>query len=283
MLQDYPQAGYGNWRAFDRSLEETFANVTEWKSIISTIDKPWLVWHVSARWTLLQQRLVRHIGWTPVVGGDPRAGAPPLEPGSVYVDFNRGFNYPLLLQEFPLEFIFLFAKEKCAYWHSDLLCGLKVMDELGTLFERLAPGEMAAVHSTGGRRNLLFPSKHRYWELVGCSTIEASRSQFDFGAGWWMHFSDHPRCPDESEKQRRQEMYWDHGAGIMYWKRKAGGLVHSIKESLVAEGHCTSINKSNYNWTGGGTKKNKTLHKSLDDNYDIAEVARRFEISHLLD
>ncbi len=279
---DLPQGGIGNWQAFDKPLQQVLDLTNTWREIIGPVEKPWMVWHVSDQWTVLQQRLVKHFGWTPIVGGDPRAGTPPLEPGSVAIDFNAGLNYSPMYSHFPLEFIFRFTGRKMAFWHSDLLVRLDVLESVVDTFEKLRPGEMTAVLSTGGLRNLLSPGKHRYWELIGCSTSLASKSQFESGAGWWMNFAYHPNCPNEAERNRRKKLYWDHGTGIMYWKRNYGGKVLEIKETKVNEGHCSSIGKANYNW-GGGTTKNRTLFSALDLNYNIRDVAKRLGIERFLD
>src|SRR5690242_11726161 len=84
--------GTANWRAFqalDFDLDQIFSAAERWKEHLQGIESPWLVWSIDGDWCYLQQRLVQSIGWTPVVGFDPRAGAPTrLVPGAVLVDFN---------------------------------------------------------------------------------------------------------------------------------------------------------------------------------------------------
>ena len=112
------------------------------------------------------------------MGFDPRSGPPPLAPGAVLVDFNRRFQFPVMFFMFPLEFAFRFCP-RLAFWHADLLCRIDVVKTLAAGFDSLKDGEMAAVFDMGGRRNLLFPSRHRFWELAGCTTAGASRDQFE--------------------------------------------------------------------------------------------------------
>jgi hypothetical protein len=282
MIEDFPQAGYGNWEAFDRPVEEMFSAAEEWRAVAGGIERPWLIWHVSDRWTTLQQRLVQSVGWTPVVGKDPRATMPPLEPGAVFVDYNRRFQYPVVWAHFAIEFSWLYTPAKFAFWHSDLLCRLETMKRLADRFESLRQGQTAAVFDMGGRRNFFRRKFHRYWELAACTTVEAGRSQYETGTGWWMHFSKHPNCKDEEERAKRLQYYWDHGTGIYYWKRRYGGDVVDIPLKWLQEGHCSSINKQDY-VLKYGKKKNKELSSDLDANFDIAEVATRLGIRHLLD
>ena len=79
--------------------------------------------------------------------------------------------------------------------------------------------------------------EHRYFELVGCTTRGASESQFVNGSGWWRNIEYHPNCPDAAEKARRAPYFYDHGVGIMYWKRHYGGRVHAIPPWSVREEH----------------------------------------------
>src|SRR6185437_14404904 len=99
----------------------------------------------------------------------------------------------------PLEFAFLFA-ERLAFWHADLLCRMETMTKLKNLREGLEDGSMAAVRDLGSRRHFYRFRHHRYWELVGCTTRGASKSQFDQGAGWWRCFDHNPNCPSEKER-----------------------------------------------------------------------------------
>jgi hypothetical protein len=276
---DAAQAGKGNWARFDFPMEKVSEAATEWRQALAGVTRPWLCWNVSDRWCSLQQRLIQEVGWTPVIGFDPRCGPPTVLPGSILIDFNSHFGFEVMWPHFPLEFAFLFA-DRLAFWHADLLCSLDTMQSLRRTFEGLPDGAIAAVPNWGGRRNFLKFRKHRYWELVGCTTKGASEDQFEHGCGWWRYFKDHPQCADERERRRRSRYYYDSGVGIMYWKRHYGGHVVDIPEKLVAAGHCTSINRKSYRQVNPGGARN--LGAEIDLNFDIEEVAARLGISHLL-
>jgi hypothetical protein len=272
--------GHGNWQHYTLPLEDIYAAAAEWREALKGIEKPWLCWNVSSRWCLLQQRLVQEVGWTPVVGYDPRSGPPPIVPGGVLIDFNRTFHFPVMFFMFPLEFAFLFAP-RLAFWHADLLCSISNMQKLAGIYNSLKDGEMAAALDRGGRRYLFTFSKHRFWELAGCTTAAASRDQFEKGAGWWRSFNCHPKCPDQAERAVRDKYHWDFGFGVMYWKRRYGGKVITIASRPLQEGHCTSISKPDYKRVGPeGDARN--MGAEIDLNYNIEEVARRLGIAHLL-
>ena len=276
---DPSQKGKGNWAVFNLPLEQIEAAAEEWRGALKGIERPWLCWNVSDRWCKLQQVLVQHVGWTPVIGFDPRSPKPSVLPGSILIDFNCHFGLEPMWMHFPLEFAFLFT-ERLAFWHSDLLCRLDVMNQLAKTFDETPDGSLAAVPQRGNLRHFFNFRSHRYWELVGCTTKSASADQFKHGTGWWRHFAHHPNCTDSRERTRRSRYYYDHGVGIMYWKRRHGGQVIDIPESLVNEGHCTSINRKNYRQVHPGGPRNLTAE--IDLNFDIEEVATRLGIAHLL-
>ncbi len=130
------QTGLGDWRACKIPLAQLFRCAEEWKDAVAGVEKPWLCWHVNDRWTKVQAALVREVGWTPVVGYDPRFGAPSVPIDGVVIDFNRNLKLDLMYMHFPLEFVFLWAP-RLAFWHSDLLCRVPVMKELAAKFEAL--------------------------------------------------------------------------------------------------------------------------------------------------
>jgi hypothetical protein len=286
-----PQTGFGDWKSFDMPLETIFAASVDWKKQTQGVEKPWLCWNVNSRWSLLQQRLVRHVGWTPVVGFDPRVGPPQLIPGSIVIDFNAKFGLPLILPYLPLEFMFLWA-DKLAFWHSDLLCRLGVMEQLAEKFSALEDGEMAAVLDRGGRRNWFNYKRHRFFELIGCTTRAASESQFYNGCGWFRNIGFHPKCTLAKERRRRWSYHFDHGGGIMYWKRKYNGSVHPIPMRLVQEGHCTNWNPRCVARPRFATTEVKPADDltrachigdrvNLDEQYPLDEVAQKLGIAHL--
>jgi hypothetical protein len=276
-----PRAGTGNWKFFTSALQDSiFQAARVWKNRLAGIEKPWLCWNVSGRWSYLQQRLVQAVGWIPVVGFDPRVGPPPLAEGSILIDFNQTLNLPLLWPHVPLEFAFLFA-DRLAFWHADLLCRLPVMERLARQFENLKDGQMAAVLDRGGLRNRLNFKAHRYWELCGCTTRSASENQYYNGSGWWRNFQLHPKCVSEQERERRQGYDYDSGVGILYWQRNYNGSVVPIHEE-VREGHCSEIGNKNYQKLPHHYEPTRNLGAEIDLNYSIEEVAARLGVAHLL-
>jgi hypothetical protein len=277
---DSSQTGKGNWADFPIPLETIYEAAGEWRQALAGIERPWLCWNVSDRWCTLQQKLIQEVGWTPIIGFDPRCGPPTtVLPGSIVIDFNAKFGLPIMWPHFPLEFAFLYS-DRLAFWHADLLCRIEIMHKLKVVFEGLRDGEMAAVPDFGSRRHIYRFRHHRYWELAGCTTHGASKSQFDQGAGWWRSFDHHPNCPNEAERLRRSKYYYDSGVGVMYWKRRLGGHVVSIPAKWVAEGHCTSINRKNYQQVQPTGQRN--LSAEIDLNFDLTEVAKQLDIAHLL-
>jgi len=273
--------GVGNWSAFNLRMEEVHVAADRWKSLLKGVQRPWICWNVDPDWCLVQQRLVCKVGWTPLVGSDPRAARPPLVSDAVFVDFNADFQFPTLWMHFPLEFAFLFT-ERLAFWHSDLLVRMEKLQELGQMFAALPDGSMAVAEPRRRLSQFLKPHSLRYWELIGCTTSGASRSQFESGCGWWMNFFAHPNCPSEKERRRRQRYYWDHGVGIRYWARNCNGKVFPIKEDLVAEGHCTRIGNKQYERLSPDNAA-RFLSKELRHNFDLVKVCRDLKLEGLLD
>jgi len=277
-----PKAGTGNWKFFTSSLQDSiFEAATRWKEILADANKPWLCWNVSGRWCYLQQKLVQAVGWTPVVGFDPRSGPPPLAEGSILIDFNQTLNLPVLWPHVPLEFAFLFA-DRLAFWHADLLCRLPVMAALAKQFDSLQDGQLAAVLDRGGLRSRLAFKAHRYWEVCGCTTKSASENQFYNGTGWWRNFQFHPKCVLEEERRKRKVYSYDSGVGILYWQKKYNGYVVPISADLIKEGHCSEIGNPNYKQASHHYEAIRNLGAEIDLNYSIHEVAAKLDIAHLL-
>ena len=281
------KAGQGNWSAFCElglSLENVIRVAGQWRHKVNGIDKPWLCWNVDGDWCTVQQLLIRHAGWTPVIGFDPRVGPPKwVVPGSVVIDFNQGIDLPVLYPHFPLEFCFIWC-EKLAFWHSDLLIRPNKMTSIAQKFLSLTDGTTAATWAFPGVRYALSQRKKRYWELIGCTTKKASLDQFNKGCGWWMAFWAHPNCPDEYTRQNiKEKYYWDHGAGIYYWRRNFGGQIVEINEKYVKEGHFTAIGNSNYekSWVA---IENAQRHMSIDIkvNFELTDVCQRLGLTQLI-
>jgi hypothetical protein len=269
------KAGTGDWSAFHRPMEEVYAAAERWKSAVGGVDRPWLCWNINDEWSVLQQKLVLAVGWTPVVGWDPNCmrGKPTVVPGAVLVDFNASFHFPAMWPHFPLDFAFLWAR-RLAFWHADLLVRIDKLKALAGTFDTLKDGELAAVPSLGGLRNLARWRTHRYWELIGCTTRGASEHQFRNGCSWWRNFHRHPNTP-ATEARRRAKYYYDSGVGIMYWKRRYRRRVVDIPERLVREGHCTRIGNRSY-------MTDDDKGKELALNFDLSKEAARLGLTAFL-
>lgn len=279
-------AGQGQWdafRALDLDLDAVLDIARGWGRRLAGIERPWLCWNVDAQWCLVQQKLVREAGWTPLVGFDPRVGPPAtVLKETVVFDFNEHLGLPLLYPHFPLELAFLFA-DKIAFWHSDLLVRRGNMQALVQSFEALADGGTAAVWVDPGLRHRLTERRNRYWELVGCTTRGASRDQFDKGCGWWMAYWAHPNRTDGETIRRR--FYWDHGAGIYYWHKYAGGRCRVLDGRLYEEGHFTKIGNRNYVGAreASGTDVRRNMAQELVRNFDLRAGCETLGLTDLLD
>ena len=273
------RTGMGNWDACRIPVDRLLSVASTWQRLLSGVDRPWLCWNVDHDWCVLQQRLVHAVGWTPLVGFDPRVGPPPIEDDAILIDFNAEFALPTMYPHFVIELAFAFA-ERLAFWHSDLLVRLPIMEELAGTFARLGDGELAAVPCRGGIRRRLMPWAQRYWELIGCTTRGASRDQFELGAGWWYNFTRHPNFQGKPTLYGKP-YYWDHGTGIMYWARHHKPRVYDIPERLVAEGHFTSIGAMQY-VRQSPNNHTRNLNADLSANFNLADCARQLELTRLL-
>jgi hypothetical protein len=270
------RVGTGNWDAFDRPLEHIYRAAEDWKEAVRGVSRPWLCWNLSDSWCLLQQKLIRAVGWTPVVGWDPSngTGKPPVVPEAIAIDFNARLRFPALWVHVPLEFAFLWTS-KLAFWHADLLLPLRKLDKAVRMFDALADGEVAAVFSHGGLRGLHRIRSYRYWEVLGCTTHGASEDQFRRGCGWWRHIARHPNCPGEAERRRRQRYSYDHGVGIRYWERRYGGRVQSIPERWISEGHFGAFSVPDY-------KRAASKAEEMALNFDLKQICARFGLEAFL-
>ncbi len=275
------QVGTGNWEAFNASpfsLGDVQAAAGEWAAQLLGVERPWLCWNVDHAWCVAQQRLVKAVGWTPVVGFDPRVGPPPVEPGGVLIDFNARFRLPTMWLHFPLEFTHLYCS-RLAFWHADCLIRLDKMRALSDLFRSLPDGEMAAVQPKEGWRTRIRPQMRRYWEVVGLTTAAASRNQFENGCGWWISFANHMSSNPEVRAER-SKYYWDSGVGIRYWHKSCGGRVHLIPEEYIEEGHFTLIGRKNYK-RASPTDHRRNLSLELSLNNDLKNACDKLELGFL--
>lgn len=268
--------GTGNWNGFDIQLERVYAAADKWRAVVGSEKKLWLCWNISHRWSLLQQRMVASVGWTPVVGFDPNCQPKSFDviPEAIFLDFNADLGLNAMWPHFPLEFAFLWA-DRLAFWHADLVMPMPQLADIASQFAQLRDGDMAAVHSTGGLRNMFQPRNHRYWELLGCTTASASRHQFEHGCGWWRNFHLHPNTPAD-EQSKRATYYYDSGVGIKYWEKRYKKRILRLAENEYVSGHCSEIG-----YHGLYIKSN---HKGeeLDLNFDINQVADKFKLTSLL-
>ena len=202
--------------------------------------------------------------------------AAPLAPGALCIDFNASFGIRSLFMHVPLELAFLWIEDKLAFWHSDLLLPRPEMRYLSDLFSHLGEREMAAVFSYGGIQNAFRFAAHRYWELCGCTTREASKDQFEKGSGWWKNIAFHPNAPQDSEEQRRRKaLNREHGIGIRYWEKRYGGTVHKISERKISRGHFSVTSVKPY-------KSAATKAEEMSINFDLTKIARDLGIDDLL-
>jgi hypothetical protein len=278
------RAGIGNWAAFNAtrfSIHEVMSAAEGWAARLGPVQRPWLCWNVNSDWCLAQQRLVESVGWTPVVGFDPRVGPPPLTAHAVCIDFNEQFGFATLYPHFVIEFGFAFA-ERLAFWHSDLLLRKSAMRQAALLFEALPDGSMAATQPAEGTLAFLRPRRRRYWELLGCTTRGASRANFDSGCGWWLNFWEHPHCPSTAERRRRSRFYWECGTGIRYWHKCLGGAVRLIPERSISEGHFTRIGNPHYKKLQGSDDWRRDLGKELTLNFELEEAVRKLDIADVV-
>lgn len=277
------RSGRGNWEAFIKSgytISDIFEAANDWKKQIDPVERPWLCWNVNPDWCLVQQKLVQSVGWTPVIGTDPRCPSPRLYGDSIFVDFNRKLGFAMLFPHFILDYVFLFLP-RLAFWHSDLLLTPELMKTYATAFDALPDGSMAATQARAGLRDRLTRKNRRFWELLGCTTAGASKENYDLGCGWWLAFYLHPNCPTREERQRRIRLHWEYGAGVRYWSDRYGGRVDVIDEQDIAKGHFSRINNnrykiiSHYGWA-------RNIQKDLPANFDLDECCRKMGLSDFL-
>ena len=269
-------AGTGNWLRFPRgAMDEVYRAAEDWACELAGVTKPWLCWCVDDEWCIVQQKLVRACGWTPIVGRDRPGIQPSLIPGAVFVDFNRMLKFEIMYGCFPLEFVYLFA-DLLAFWHSDVLPPVAVMRAIGSEFESISPGEFIGVRDNptllrrlkrvvrGLRKGSLYWFLHnntkRWFEVIGCTTAEATRSQFDHGCGLWRHIELHPNAKAEI---KALNPHWEHGTGIWYWEqiydarvRKLSVNIHSFH--YVAKGKHRVYDRD-------GLRKKKTELRNTHD------------------
>jgi hypothetical protein len=263
--------GTGNWASWEpEELATLLAAAQRWSQQVPRGDKYWLCWNINDRWCRLQQRLILELGWIPIVGADCKVRKPTLVDGAIFIDFNAGFNMPSLWPHFALEFVFAWVN-RLAFWHADVLMPRSRLRQYAQQFEAVSGPATAAVFC---RRSLFRPrawdNAERYWEVIGCTTREASRSQFDCGGGWWRHFQNHPNC---LPVRRLDHYHWDSGGGIWYWQKEHGGNV--IRVHLDNQYHFSATSRHD-------VVRNVYKGDALD-RLDLTAIATQFGIDDLLD
>jgi hypothetical protein len=219
---------------------------------------------------------VQYAGWTPVVGHDTNIESPVVLPGSIYVNFNEGLNLPRLMAFFVLEWIFLFA-ERLAFWHADFLLSKKDMIKAAKCFEDLRQGEFAM--PWGSSRPVMrflarfrpINNSNRLFEVIGCTTREASLQQYKEGLGFWRNPQRHP----ENRSLPPDYPYWEHSVGVSLWARRHPER-HRLPEVDIKTGHANS-------WKLPGLRETTPKQRLLEEYENIRDYAKKLGIGDLLD
>ncbi|MEG3764945.1 hypothetical protein [Alteromonas sp. 14N.309.X.WAT.G.H12] len=278
-------SGKGNWKGFQVPLKKIVEASMEWQALCANHPKLWLCWNVDPDWCIVQQRLVKELGWTPLVGSDPRAKPPTLIDGAIHVNFNKHINLPIFHMIIAIEFAFLYVPDKLAFWHSDLLVRREKLRHIEQTIRRMTSNEMLVTQPERGLKARLLCQQKRYWELLGCTNKHISKHQFLRGSGWMSNIMYHPLSPQTlKEKKRRAKQYYDHGTGIHYWAKHykpADHSIHLIPEALLDEGHFSRIRAKKYR-TISPNNSRRDLTSELSLNFDIKKETARLGLSDLV-
>jgi hypothetical protein len=278
-------SGIGNWEAFNGSpfsIHDVLGAARTWGQVTAGHNKLWLCWNVDPSWCLLQQALVQELGWTPLVGFDPRVGPPPLLPGALCIDFNAPFGFGTMYPHFPLEFAFAFVPDKLAFWHSDLLVPTDQLRRYAQAFEAMPQGCIIATREDLSLKDRLRGKKlKRAWELLGCVSRAGSEHAFMSGCGWWMCFYLHPLLRGHEERRRRVQEYWDHGTGILYWHEHCSGGLDFIANREIDAGHFTRIGRRDTYKVHGDDDWRRHLTKELSANFELEKACASLGLSTL--
>jgi hypothetical protein len=177
---------------------------------------------------------------------------------------------------FPLEFAHLFTN-KLAFWHSDVLPPIPTMRKIAAQFEVAQDGQLVGVKL--GKPDLILMLKRylrgkpafykRWWEVIGCTTAGASRSQYEHGCGWWRNPQDHPNATLEVA---RENPFKEHGVGIYLWQSLFAGPAVEL---------CVDIQRYHYSTNQPGYRrerdKNGRIANSkqweLSESFDLDKIA----------
>lgn len=272
--------GNGMWPTFwslGGTLDDIYHSAEDWCSQLNGIKTGWLIWNAHPQWCYAQQKIVRDLGWTPIVGGDPRLQKPPLIDESRWIDFNRVLRIPYMGPMFPVEFVFLWI-EKLAFFHSDLILRYSDFRDISTKFSAVRNGATCATSTF--RIGRFWRRPPRAWELIGCTTSGASQSQYNVGAGWWGNISEHPNCTSEKEKAARENLYWDHGTGILYWKQKYAGNLSLIPLRRVAYGHFSPASKPKKFFRLSDDREGRRLKDQIDHNTSLEAACKEVGLDY---
>ncbi|TWT89740.1 hypothetical protein Mal64_01190 [Pseudobythopirellula maris] len=278
---EHPRAGDGNWLVAPDDMVDRVREAAEsWRGALSGVVRPWLCWCVDEEWSVAQQRLVADAGWTPVVGSDSPGRVGSLVDGAIAVDFAGDLGLVKMRPHFVIEFAFLLA-DRLAYWHSDVLLPPALMREAAQQFEWIAPGGQCGVVEKPGlgtiverwrRGHRLFWS--RVFEVIGCVTAEASRSQFDEGLGLWRNTHWHPHAGPAA---RRSPPHYEFGVGWGRWARRHPESFTRLGFDIEPY-HFTQINNPGYKSVVDPRDKRRFKGEELRRNYDLQQLCRELGI-----
>jgi hypothetical protein len=144
-------------------------------------------------------------------------------------------------------------------------------------FENLRQGEFAMPWSTPNAiMRLAAPFRpitnvNRIFEVLGCTTREASRQQFKEGLGYWRHVEKHPN----NTRYKDGYPHWEHSVGVSLWAKK-----HPERLKLpgvdIKTGHANS-------WTLPGLRETTPKQQLLEEHENIRSYAKKLGIEGLLD
>jgi hypothetical protein len=274
----------GNWRGGQLDLETLFKAAHEWKKFCKGHDKIWLCWNVDPDWCLVQQKLVKEMGWTPLVGSDSRAKKAKLIDGAIEIDFNEHLHLPMFHMVLAVEFAFLYIEDKMAFWHSDLLVRREKLKTIAGMMTALGENDMLVTKPSRGLKAKLLGKELRFWELIACTTRAVSENQFMHGAGWMSNITCHPMAV-QSDKERlsRAKQYYDHGTGVYYWSKNykpESWNVVFVAESEVDEGHFTRIRAKKYKMSSPNNSR-RDLTSELSLNFDLSAECEKLGLGDL--
>jgi hypothetical protein len=194
---------------------------------------------------------------------------------SIFIDFNKKLKLPTMFFHIPLEFQFLFCN-KLAFWHSDFLAPVKIMEKVAACFDSIKDGQYMGVRGRLGMvRTLTYlirgePLPKRWFEVIGCTTCGASKSQYECGCGIW-RIKGHPNT---TERALKMKLYWDNGVGVWLWEKYFGGEAIELPINYAKYHYSSSLRgyrrvKNKY---GQNVIFNK--HQELNRAFDLKKIIK---------